>query len=180
MKAKTSTSAITDIGPGDPVTEAAGVLATTEGALATVNVRIDGGNPDVTADDLLRAEAEARIARGCLAVAEHQAAARAEQWRQDRLRAIKAEVVTTIDPATLNDARAKLEAGLTAWVDVCAAYKARRTALWDELSRLGQSPDTSTPVGRPAPMQSAIKAVATEAIRRHFPRNEVNLNSPPA
>lgn len=160
----------------DPVTDAAGTLAAAEGHLAEVNRRIDSGDPTVVADDLLRAETEVRIARARLEVAERQAQAKAEQERRDRLGAIRKEVAEKVNPDALAPHAKKLEAALEAWVLACREYEDTRTELWNELTVLGFTVSPGEPIDRPAPIQHTIRQAATEAIRKHFPRMDVDLN----
>ena len=160
-------------------------------ALAEVNERIDAGDPDVTADDVFRADTELRLARSRQDVAQRQAKADAERVRLERVAAIKEELATKLDPAPLERAKQKMAAAIEAYVAVCAEQDAARSDAWNELSSLGQPlPGVSLngagyghiTVGgktyRHAPTQRGIAQVATEAVRRHYPRSEVRLGAP--
>ncbi len=166
-------------------------LAIAEARVAAVNVAIDAGDPDVTADDLLRAEAELRIATSRHAVAERWAAAKAEQDRQQQIAAFRTELPKRLDQGALEKARQKMAAAVEAWVAACAGYDQERSAALSEARELAPLPpglrenaprwgdlsDGAT-VYRPAPCQRSIAEAAQAAVRRHYPRSEIRLDQP--
>ncbi len=186
-----STATLESTETTDPVAVATAAVAQAEQTLAGVNERIDGGDETVTADDLLRAETELRIAKGRQNVAQRQAAARVEQARQERIAAIRADLPTRLDRTALEKTRQAMERAIEAYVAACAAYDRERADVWDELSRLGpRLPGiTLNDAGygnvtadgvdyRRARTQGGIAEVAKEAIRRHFPRHQISLDNP--
>ncbi len=111
--------------------------------------------------------------------------------RLERVEAIKAELVEKLNPAPLEQARAAMAEAIDAYVALCAEREVVRGGAWSDLSGLGEplpgvwlngSGYGTRAVGgtvyRQALTQRGIAEVATEAIRKHFPRSEVRLGNP--
>jgi len=174
------------------VAEAAAAVA--EEAVAAVNRRIDAGDPGVTADELIKAETEAHIARARRGVAHRQAVAQAAEARLAGLAELRASLPERLDLRALDRAAAKLTAAIEDWVAACAAYDAVRSAVWDEVSReTGPTPGLrlNDPgdggygviaadgiAYRRARVQTTIQRAARQAIGTHYPRTEVRLSNP--
>ncbi len=166
-------------------------LAQAEATLADVNRRIDTGDASVTGDDLLRAEAEVRIARSRRDVAQRLAIAEAERARQEQIAAFRAELPKRLDVVALDKVRHQLATAVEAWVAACAGYDQERGAVLDDMRALAPLPSSlrensprwgdisdGTTTYRHAPVQRTIAEVATAAVKRYYPRNEIKLGNP--
>ena len=156
--------------------------------------RREAGDHAVTADDLLRAEAEERFGRARAAAEAKRAADEAEAVRLRRIEAVRASLPERLGPAVLEKARRRLDAAVDAWVEACAGYDAARGELYNELTSLAPLPRGLEPNGygygsivdgaetyRLAPTQSAITEAARAAIGKHYGgRQSVTLDRPPS
>ena len=158
--------------------------------VAEVEARLRAGE-DVSPDELLRAEVTERLARMKAEQAARAADERAEAERLARIAAFRASLPSRFDPAPLERARAKLAAAVDAFVCACRAYDDAQEAAVEELRGLGPLPDGLavdaprygwiTDGGRehgPSRPQVALAGIATEALRRHFPRRQIRLDNP--
>ena len=155
---------------------------------STVMDRLRAGE-DVTAEDLVREDAERRLA--ALRAEAERAGEAAEQERRRRVEAIRADLPRRLDRGRLDKERARLAAAIDRWVGVCADRDRALADTLAELGQLGTLPADLVPNGhgsgslvdvagretyRRSPAQRAIAEEATAAIRKHFPRTASALD----
>ncbi len=155
-------------------------------------LRLAEGDAGVTAEDLLRAEDAERLAAAAASRAEALAAARAEEDRQQRIRAAEASLPSPDAHARIDKERAVMGRAIDAYVAACRDHDAALSGAWSALA-LGQLDPLPTGVvaatdgrgivevdgatHRRTDPQHGIRAAATEALGRHYPRTAVKLGS---
>lgn len=167
---------------------------TTTTSAATVSGLLDrlkAGDDTVTADDLMRAEADERFAQARASAAAQAAVDRAEAERQARIAALRTALAHRFDPAPIAKAQAKLTAAVAAYLDACRTFDNEMDAATEELRGMGPLPDgldvdtprfgmitDGTVEYRRSRPQTTIAAIVTEAIRARYGRETINLNAP--
>ena len=159
--------------------------------VADLVARLEAGDDAVTADDLLRAEAEERFGRARAAAAAKRAADEAEAARRGRIAAFRAALPSRLDGRAVEKARDRLAAAVDAYLDACRAHDDATEAAIEELRGMGPLPaglavdaprfGRITDGGaeyRGARPQVTIAGIVTEAIVARYPRRGVNLNAP--
>ncbi len=155
-------------------------------------LRLARGDAAVTAEELLRAEDAERLAAAAASRAEALAAARAEEDRQQRIRAAVASLPSPDAVARIDKTRAAMGRAIDAYVAACRDHDRALSEAWTELA-LGQL--DPLPAGvvvndggqgrvtvggtthRQTDPQHGVRAAATEAIHRHYPRATIRLGS---
>lgn len=164
------------------------VVDAAEAHLRDVRRKIGAGDPDVTVDDLDRAERAVRFAVTQREESATWAAEQAAQAQQERIARLCAELERHVGDPAVEKATRHLEKALDAYAATVKRHNERRHDIYDELSRIGELPPqvSLTPgsgditvngvVTRAPSAHSTIAHLATEALRRHFPRQQINLN----
>jgi hypothetical protein len=155
--------------------------------LQEVRKRIGAGDPGVTVRDLEHGEAAVRFARTRLDAARELEAERAEQARLAHIEEVRQALPAAFDTTDLDKARARMESAIDAYCREASELQQRTSEVWNEVSNLGpgtgmtaQSGDGSisangTTYRRPS-VQAAIRQAATDALKKHFPRTQIDLN----
>lgn len=167
-------------------------VAEAEAALDRLRDRMAAGQrvPQATWE---KAEAALRFATARREAGERGERERAERGRLERIASLTGAIAADLDPAQIAAARADLEAALDRFVGVCGAHDRRFADAMDALrdETLAPLPDGLGVDGwasrhlvaggrtyRRAPTQRTIREAATEAIKRHYPRQTIDLNRP--
>lgn len=166
------------------VADADTAFATAEHERTALEHRIRAGAPDVTAEDLARADAAVRFAQRRRELAVEQEAARTEQARQDRIAALREDLAALAGGDAVAKAQRKLEQAIDAYLVACREHDDRHSAVYDELVRIGSLPEDLTlrpgdgqiedgpATYRHAFPQREIDAVVSASMSRHFPQRQ--------
>lgn len=155
----------------DPVVE----LEAAEAALDQVRKRIGAGDPDITANDLERAESAVRFARMRIDAARDLEQERAEQARRDRVDEIRASLPAIFDTTNLDAAHQSIVEALESYCTEAERIERGFSEVYEELIRMPPS-GISVQASAYAPaigghrkpnFSSQVTRALAEAFRRH-------------